>query len=698
MKNLFKSMMAIAVAAMSFTACSNDLTEDVTPSQEFTVQINAVENLSRTHFGNLNEGKYPTLWDATDKIAASLANGNNKASNVATYVSDDSKTASFKVELNTTNATAPYVVYAASPSTAVVSGVHATNKYWNLNIPSSQEPSATSCDPAAQIVVGQSESSETLPSSVNIEFSHVTAYAKINFTNVALGEAKVESINIEADQNIAGRFLYYVAGEKVGTTEANSATNIITIGTSELTNVWVALAPTAVSELTFTINTDKGTITKEVAVNKEFKSGVVATFNVDMTGKTITTPDVYTLVTDLSVLAEGDNVVIAAAGYDFAMSTTWNSNNNAHTAITKSDNTITPTAAVQILTVYDAGTNLYKFSAGKDGENEKYIYAPGGGNRLRVTTTEADNCYWDITIDSTTGAATMVAQTTDTRKIIRYNSSGLFSCYASGQEDVALYYKSNGGEKIAIEPQISANDVTGISYEGVTNATFPVVIRGISGTVNVTPDGTIVTSATLNNNVVTYSVAENTGSTTRTGTITLSNGTTSHTVNVEQGKPVTVTLPYSETFAESQGDWTIKNVDLGGASAIWTRNSYDGTFFMKASGYAATANTESWLISPIISLEDATNPQISFMHAQKYATSTQTEYLTLHVKTTDAAEWTQLTIPTYDTSNSYTWTNSGTISLAAYKDQNIQIGFKYVSDPSNEATWEIKDVVVKEAE
>ncbi|MBQ6584564.1 MAG: hypothetical protein IIX42_05380, partial [Alistipes sp.] len=264
MKNLFKSMMAIAVAAMSFTACSNDLTEDVTPSQEITVQINAVENLSRTHFGNLNEGKYPTLWDATDKIAASLANGNNKASDVATYVSDDNKTASFKVELNTTDATAPYVVYAASPSTAVVSGVHATYKSWNLNIPSSQTPTATSCDPAAQIVVGQSESSETLPSSVNIEFSHITAYAKINFTNVALGEAKVESINIEADQNIAGRFYHYVAGEKVGTTEANSATKIITIDTSELTNVWVALAPTAVSKLTFTINTDKGAITKEV--------------------------------------------------------------------------------------------------------------------------------------------------------------------------------------------------------------------------------------------------------------------------------------------------------------------------------------------------------------------------------------------------------------------------------------------------
>lgn len=527
-------MMAIAVAAMSFTACSTDVTEDIAPSQEITVQINAVENLSRTHFGDINEGKYPTLWDATDKIAASLANSNNKASDVATYVSDDNKTASFKVELNTTDATAPYVVYAASPSTAVVSGVHASYKSWNLNIPSSQKPSATSCDPAAQIVVGQSESSETLPSSVNIEFSHVTAYAKINFTNVALGEAKVESINIEADQNIAGRFYRYVAGEKVGTTEANSATKIITIDTSELTNVWVALAPTAVSELTFTINTDKGPITKEVAVNKEFKSGVVATFNVDMTGKTITTPDVYTLVTDLSVLAEGDNVVIAAADYDFAMSTTWNSNNNAHTAITKSDNTITPTAAVQILTVYDAGTNLYKFSAGKDGEDEKYIYAPGGGNRLRVTTTEADNCYWDITIDSTTGAATMVAQiATDTRKILRYNSSGLFSCYESGQNPVVLYYKSNSGEKIAVnEPQIIASDITNVTADGVTNATANIVVRGIAS-VTATPDGTVVTAASVSGNVITYTVAANSGEA-REGSITLNGGSVEKTIKVTQ--------------------------------------------------------------------------------------------------------------------------------------------------------------------
>ena len=445
MKNLFKSMMAIAVAAMSFTACSNDLTEDVTPSQEFTVQINAVENLSRTHFGDLNEGKYPTLWDATDKIAASLANGNNKASDVATYVSDDNKTASFKVELNTTDATAPYVVYAASPSTAVVSGVHASHKSWNLNIPSSQTPTATSCDPAAQIVVAQSDSSETLPSSVDMEFEHLTAYAKINFINATLGDAKVESINIEADQYIAGRFYHYVAGEKVGTTEANSPTKIITIDTSELTNVWVALAPTAVSKLTFTINTDKGAITKEVAVNKEFKSGVVATFNVDMTGKTIATPIVYQLVTDASTLAVGDNVIIAAKDSAVAMGITQNDNNRAQTAVTKSsDNSSisSPSSDVQTFTL-EAGSSdgTFAFKCINGEEADKYIYAANSSkNYLRSQTTKDAKSSWNITISETGAATIKAADTAITRNTIRYNSSStIFSCYASGQQDVAIY-------------------------------------------------------------------------------------------------------------------------------------------------------------------------------------------------------------------------------------------------------------------
>ena len=528
-------MMAIAVAAMSFTACSNDLTEDVTPSQEFTVQINAVENLSRTHFGDLNEGKYPTLWDATDKVKASL-NMTTAKNSTETTIADDGTTASFKLSLN--ESTAPYTIYAISPA-SVASSISSQYSNWTITIPDSQEPSATSCDPAAQVVVGQTEALETLPSSVDMKFEHLTAYAKINFTNVTLGEAVVNSITITADQYIAGKYYYQVADNGSYTAgqlrSASGAVKSITITTSELNNVWVALAPVAVSELTFTINTDKGAITKEVAVNKEFKSGVVATFNVDMTGKTVATPDVYTLVTDLSVLAEGDNVIIASADEDYAISTDNSGYNRTATAITKDGNTIIPTTTVGIFTVHDAGTNLYAF---KDASNDDaYLYDSSTGtyNNLATQATNDKNGYWDITItDTTTGAAKVVSQ--GTSKVMQYNynngNTPRFACYAGTQKDVAFYYKSNGGAKIAIDPQIIASDISNISDAGVTDATANIVVRGIAS-VTATPDGTVVTAASVSGNVLTYTVAANSGEA-REGSITLEGGSVEVKVTVSQ--------------------------------------------------------------------------------------------------------------------------------------------------------------------
>lgn len=573
-------MMAIAVAAMSFTACSNDLTEDVTPSQEITVQINAVENLSRTHFGDLNEGKYPTLWDATDKVKVALNYATAKNS-TNTEVSTDGTTAVFTADLSA-ETTAPYTVYAVSPA-EVVNSTYINNSYnsWTLTIPANQTPTTTSCDPAAQVLVGQSAASETRPTSVDIAFSHLTAYAKINFTNVALGTATVNSVTITADQDIAGKFYYYVAdnthGDTAGSVEANGAVKSITITTSELNNVWVALAPTAVSELTFTINTDQGPIIKEVtSLNKEFKSGVVATFNVDMAGKTIEKADKYTLVTDLSVLAEGDNVIIAAAEDNKALSTTWTSNNNTPTDITKNENTIIPTSSVEILTVEDAGINLYKFKNSED----KYIYAPGTGNHLKLTETLGDNRYWDITVDSSTGAAVVVAQTSATQKYLQYNSdNGLFSCYANTQKAVALYYKSNGGAKIAIEPQIIPAK-TAINLAATdTYAEVGLTLRGITEDVDTNWTAEWIDDAEVTDNTLYITVLENKTSEAREGSITLMGGSVETTITVSQlgkvaGSVYTLTNGEICSWLTANGINTSSYVDasIESESGTWTAN------------------------------------------------------------------------------------------------------------------------------
>ena len=581
MKNLFKSMMAVAVAAMSFTACSTDVTEDIAPAQEFTVKINAAAPETRTVFGTLDEGEYPTLWEGNEKIKVALNYATAKNS-TAVEISDDGTTAVFTADLSA-DTTAPYTVYAVSPAN-VVNSQYINNSYnsWSLTIPANQTPTAISCDSAAQVLVGQSVASETRPTSVDIDFSHLTAYAKINFTNVALGTATVNSVTITADQNIAGKFYYYVAdnthGDTAGSIEANGATQTVTVTTSNLNRVWVALAPTAVSELTFTINTDQGAITKKVTgLNKEFKSGVVATFNVDMTGKTIEKGDKYTLVTDLSVLAEGDNVIIVAAEDDKALSTTWTSNNNTPTDIAKNENVIIPTTSVEILTVEDAGVNLYKFknSAGK------YIYASGTGNHLKLTETVAENCYWDITVDSSTGAAVMIAQTSATQKYLQYNKdNGLFSCYANTQKPVALYYYSNGGTKIAIDPQIIPAK-TAIEIAATdTYAEVGLTVRGITGDVDIDWDAEWIDDAEVTDNTLYLTILKNTTSETREGSITISGGGASATITISQLGAVAGATVYTLTNKEIC-DWltandstssSYVNVSIESESGVWTAN------------------------------------------------------------------------------------------------------------------------------
>lgn len=153
----------------------------------------------------------------------------------------------------------------------------------------------------------------------------------------------------------------------------------------------------------------------------------------------------YTLVTDASTLAAGDQVVIVAADSDFAMSTTQNNNNRGQAAVTKnSDNTVTLTAAVQVLTL-EAGTKdgTFAFNTGKG-----YLYAASSSkNYLRTENTLSDNSSWTISV-AAVGVATVTAQGTNTRNWMQYNqSSSIFSAYGSEQKSIVLYkfIASTGG-------------------------------------------------------------------------------------------------------------------------------------------------------------------------------------------------------------------------------------------------------------
>ena len=173
---------------------------------------------------------------------------------------------------------------------------------------------------------------------------------------------------------------------------------------------------------------------------------------------------VWTKVTDASTLQAGDKVIIVANAYEKALSSTQNKNNRASVSITKSgDSEITSIddRYVQVLTL-ESGLNsgTFAFNTG-DG----YLYAvASNSNYLRTETALTANSSWDIKIAST-GVATIKAKGTYT-KYLKYNSSSnLFSCYSSGQLDVAVYKYTEKADTYVEAPKFSGDATFVGSYD-----------------------------------------------------------------------------------------------------------------------------------------------------------------------------------------------------------------------------------------
>lgn len=187
-----------------------------------------------------------------------------------------------------------------------------------------------------------------------------------------------------------------------------------------------------------------------------------------------------------------------------------------------------------------------------------------------------------------------------------------------------------------------------------------------------------------------------------TKTVALSNisfkagslNSTPYTISVGVA-PSIAEYPYIETFAKSQGNFTIDNVSLPSElTYVWQHSTYNNEGYMKASAFKSSTNyaAESWLISPLVDMSSAVNPVLSFMTVARYGSN---KNLTLWAREKDG-EWSQLSFSNYGSGNDWTFvTNS--VNVSSYAGKTLQFAFKYVSTSSGASTWEIKDIEVNEA-
>ena len=166
----------------------------------------------------------------------------------------------------------------------------------------------------------------------------------------------------------------------------------------------------------------------------------------------------FTLVTDASQLAAGNEVIIVNSGVSANDARTMGeqrSDNFYGTGVVVSGAlTVAATEETQIFTlVGQTGEWSFKNS------NNEYLYAASSSkNYLRTQATIDDNAQATITINSSTKAATIKFNGSNTRNIIRYNpnssgSNDIFSCYASGQQNVYIYQRGAQNASLSADKQ-----------------------------------------------------------------------------------------------------------------------------------------------------------------------------------------------------------------------------------------------------
>ena len=386
--------------------------------------------------------------------------------------------------------------------------------------------------------------------------------------------------------------------------------------------------------------------------------------------------DTWKLVTDASTLKVGDEVVIVASSEDYALSTTQNNNNRGQASVTKNSNTKTVSwtgSSVQILIIQAGETSGTFAFQDNDGTNNGYLYAASSSkNYLRTETTLSANSSWNITITSA-GVATIQAQGSNSRNMLRYNSNDdIFSCYSSGQGDVCIYKKVT-----PVVPQTI--DVT-LHYKGtsttISNQTSPYTLPTTGDYVADACDGWTFDG---------WYSSEYAKSETEPSYITQLTSTGkayavySHTETTE-GTPTTTTKTYTHTITAKT--WTANGVQAL-SNVSWTLNNegssyfgYDGTKGQQVGSGSDPATSISLTTSGFASATKITAVRVSTSGAKDVSAKVSVKVGSTSYMCNSSTN--PVTITATNTQYAFTGSSTGNITISWTQTSSKALYFKTI--------------------
>ena len=273
MKNLFKNLMLVAVAAMAFVACQNEPEMVINGGEKTIITFDAKFDDTRSYFGEKVEGAYPSFWTGDEQVVFTHESYCYDDGKNYVDVELDGDAAHFVVEFYGQNPNPGAEIVAVTPVSAwTISPYYDYNiSYYapvgwkhTCTVPSEQTPTATSVDEKAHIL--KAAVTYAGENSMELLFQHQVAYGRFSVKNLALE-----------------------AGDAVVTAVLNITGKSYVVNTDASADVWFACAPATVENMTIALNTEGGVAyTKTLVENSNktlaFVQGQVSAFTVNMEG------------------------------------------------------------------------------------------------------------------------------------------------------------------------------------------------------------------------------------------------------------------------------------------------------------------------------------------------------------------------------------------------------------------------------
>jgi len=459
MKNLVKFLVPAAVAALALVSCNKeDNYTAPADANAVTIRVHASANElkadgqeTKTYIDNTNT----ILWGTGEYMKLALGSGTgtfNKdntafgtSKSTSADVWENSDEAEFEFEITPKDATAEsFTLMGLYPSSAAVSSNNENPVSYKVALPSTQNATASSYDPAAYLMVAEPETFTSTPGDWIASFRRGTALNKVTLKNLPEDIVSVEFSS--SNKDLAGRAYFDLTTGALGSVYEGSESVKVTYATAlsgSSIDVWFTSWEVAIAsgeKLLVVAKSATKSYSREITANAKginFKVGYLNTLSINMASATVKTLEDYTGNYLIAYKSPSEWIImdptfeIGTNKYYNGLST---SVNEAVADVEYSDfsgvNNIDD--YIWIVEEYDGQYSI------KSSSTNQYLALTKQTNEAHGATELSADTKYAISIDASSKVAT-IESASQAGRILRYNSSNpRFAFYTSGQQDIYL--------------------------------------------------------------------------------------------------------------------------------------------------------------------------------------------------------------------------------------------------------------------